>query len=96
MTNLILNVCAVVSNTVVATVPMELKPVYERVKVFDDPDCFPCHRPELLVIADCTCKWSVIPTHYVIVQKNDCIRSAVILTADFCNGCFYTVERCKI
>ena len=70
MTNLILNVCAVVSNAVVATVPMELKPVYERVKVFDDPDCFPCHHPELLVLADCSCKWSVIPTHYVIVKKN--------------------------
>lgn len=69
MTNLILNVCAVVSNAVVATVPMELKPVYERVKVFDNPDCFPCHHPELLVLADCSCKWRVIPTHYVIVPK---------------------------
>lgn len=67
ITNLILNVCAVVSNVVIATTPMQLVPVYATRKSFDDPECFPCHRPYLLVLADCSCKYEEYISHYVVV-----------------------------
>lgn len=71
MTNLILTVCAVVSNAVVSTMQMQLVPVYEKVKAHDDPNCYPCHSPYLAINADCSCKWKEIITHYVIVPKKD-------------------------
>lgn len=74
MTNLIITVCAVVSNAIVSTAQMRLIPVYERVKTHDDPECIPCHHSNLLVLAGCSCSWETVLTHYVIAPKKEEVK----------------------